>query len=364
MKPNKRNNFCKTNTLAIFIIYLIAISLSVVLISCNENNPAAPTPIDPIFIDSGFFNWEYHELAGTNIGYFYIADTNTVFISGFPNAIMYDNGVYTNIYYNDTDFFDASISGYDKNNVFIGGYTSHNSGNKSKLKKWNGNTLIDIPMPDYPSGLVENIMVVSPSELWIPTSEGYIYHYINNVFTTYNLDSGYRPAYLLKDISGNIRAYSTKYLLNNADDKIINIYILQNNSWLSEYTDTIRKNKELQGLGWHINNTAVRFGKTGFYYYSNNNWIKCFGYSGFFPDIDGGKNISDILFYQTELYNPSPRDLYYYDGKKLYRQTNHIVPYGSETVWWIEYKFGRYYMLYSPSGGFFSNFSIGTPKNK
>jgi hypothetical protein len=343
-------------------MFLIPLLFTFLILSCTQENPVKPTPIEPIYIDSGFFDWEYHELAGTNIGYFYIADTNTIFISGFPNAIKYDKGVYTNIYYNDPEFLDNSINGYDKNNVFFCGHTSRNIGYKSKLKKWNGSALIDIPMPDYPSGIVENIMVISPSELWIPTSEGYIFHYLNNQFTTYQLDSGYTPVYLLIDGNNHLKAYTVKYFYNEDNDKVISVYDLQNNAWVSEYSDTVRKNTELQGLGWYINNTAVRFGKTGFYYYSNNNWIKCFGFSGFFPDVDGGRNISDILFYQTEVHNPSPRDLYYYDGKKLYRQTNHIVPYGSDTVWWIEYKFGRYYLLYSPSGGFFSNFSIGKHK--
>lgn len=337
--------------------------LSMLFYSCSENNPVVQRPVDSLFIDSNFFDWEYHEIAGTNADFIYVADTNTVFISGFPKGVLFDNGVNRDVLFNDADFWSGKVFGVGKELVLFTGTASYNNGYKTKLKKWNGAGLTDVITPDYPSGRVKDIYFENLNEFWMLTDEGYIYHNINNSYITYKVDSTYHPYFLNKSNSGEYRVFAIKFLGNNDDDRVLKVYLFQNDSWVKEYSDTIRINSELQGLGTQTENVVVRYGKTGLYKYLAGNWVKYFDYYDFYPYQNDGKSLSEFMICDES----TPQrfhNIYFSVNKHLYKQTEHHIPEGSASILQIVYKFGNYYVMYFPEYLFLNNFSIATPKYK
>ncbi len=346
------------------LLFFIVIAISFLNINCNKDeNPVVP-PVEPSITDSNFFNWQYIEINGVNIGgTMFVADTNKVFIVADICLLLYDNGVFHNIDYKDPDFFSNSIYGLDANNVFIGGGSL--STRSSKLKKWNGTNIIDIPIPIDSSIRILKIIPVSENELWISTSSNIIYHYINSNFTTYRLNDSYISNQLSFENSNTLYSFALKRYTDNYYTN--NVYEFRNDNWIKIYSDSITPFTELSYvIIGECNDKILRSGKTGIYTFSGTNWVKQISmYGEAIPETAGGNSFNNLLVSGNTVFNNSDdwgRKIYYYDGKKLYRQKNHVFQEDQGVVGSIYYKFGRFYLSYF-GDLFHYYFSIATPKN-
>lgn len=352
----KMKNRISQHFLRLIVLMLIAFSLS-----CDKDDVIVNPPNDPQILDSNFFDWQYIEINGANIGStMFIADTNKVFIEGFPYSLYYNNGVFQKIYYNDPDFISYTVNGVDKNFILFGGSTEYPKMN-SKLKVWKDNTIINIQMPNDSSQGISYILPISVNELWMATQSNIIYHYFNNVIYTHKIDSGFKGGYLSYDSYGNLYSFSKKYL--NFSDFVLNVSKFENNNWISLLSDTLTQNSELSMMIGKINSTPFRRGKDGVYYFSIISCIKLFStYGELESNHIGGSNLNNLLLFGWTAIHPNVYlKILYYDGKHLYRQNNHIFPEDQYYVTFITNKFGRFYLLYSSDEPHYY-FSIAIPK--
>ncbi|MCX6164309.1 MAG: hypothetical protein NTU73_05520, partial [Ignavibacteriae bacterium] len=135
----------------IFVLLLIVIAIS--FFSCNkDDNPIKPTPPSDLIIDSNFFDWKIDTIGGTLGGLdFYVADTNKIFIPGSLFGIFINNGTIIRInYLSSEQYFQAyCVNGTNENNVYFGGCKNTPNGKAyPRLKKWDGSSITNIPLPE------------------------------------------------------------------------------------------------------------------------------------------------------------------------------------------------------------------------
>jgi hypothetical protein len=293
----------------------------------------------------------------------FVADTNKVFIEADICLLLYDNGVFHNIDYKDPDFFSNTVFGIDANNVFIGGGSI--STHSSKLKKWNGTDIIDIPMPIDSSVRILDIVPISENELWISTDGNIVHHYINNNFNTYRLNDNYMSTQLSLENGNTLYTFALKMF--NENYYSYNVYEFKNENWMKIYSDSVTWNTELSYIYiGYCNDKLLRSGKSGIYTFSGTNWVRQIQmYGEAIPESAGGNSFNNLLISGNTIFDNTcdwGRKIYYYDGKKLYRQKNHVFQMDQGFVAAIYYKFGRFYLSYF-GDLFHYYFSIATLKN-
>jgi hypothetical protein len=339
--------------LPLFVITLLCLGL---FSSCSENNPIIHTN-DPVIADSNYFDWKFDTLQVMVASGMYIADTNNIFIPTYHNyMININNGTVKYKNYNDNDFAGWCIAGTSNNNVYIGG--SSISLNRSKLKMWNGSVIKDIIMPIDTSTYIARIEAISENELWISTTKNIIYHYLNNSFTTYRLDSELEGGVIYKDNYGGVFALLGKNF-QGTYDYLFYMFKFENNSWVEISKDSVSANSEMQDYIGFSDNKMLRSGKTGLYCFTGSSWEK---YVNLPNSLSGilrcwGRDAGSLLFQADE---DRQSYFFYYDGKQFYRLSNNIFPYlGLES---LQYKFGRYYI--TTGEDFLGNSFFGTAKFK
>ncbi len=215
-----------------YISVLLLILISLMLSACekeNKNNPV--TPPETLIIDSNLFDWKIDIMYNHIPLDLYIADTNQIIIPSNPYSVYWNNGKINYINHNDNDFSANCADGTDINNVYIGGETI--SDRKPKLKRWNGSTIEDIPLPADTSNEICSIISISENDVWMSTLRNIIYHYQNGLFTKYKLDSintnGQMGGMLFKDNFNSLFALATIRKAGNYYSYYI--YKYYNNSW-------------------------------------------------------------------------------------------------------------------------------------
>ena len=322
------------NALPLILIFLLCYGL---FSSCSDENPIVHSN-DPVIVDSNYFNWKFDTLQIMPSLGMYIADTNSIFIPGNHYMMYINNGPVKYKSYNDNDFAGWCIAGTSINNVYIGG--SSITLNRTKLKRWDGTVIRDIAMPIDTSTYIVTIEPISENELWISTTKNIIYHYLNNSFTTYRLDSNLVDGLIYKDNVGGLYASLTKFYYG-LNAHLNYMFKFENNSWVEVSKDSVSVNSEMQDIIGFSDNKMLRSGKTGLYCFTGSTWEKYVNLPNSLSGIlrCSGRDAKSVLFQADEDHQSY---LFYYDGTQFYRISNYVFPYlGLES---LQYKFGRYYI--------------------
>lgn len=258
-----------------YFLYITFLFL-VIIISCDD--PVSP----PYRFDAPRYSWDIDTLYN-RVWDICGPDTNNIFIVGISQLIKFD-GV-KNIYYPlGLDLFGLSIDAADKNNVFIGGNDrSHPYFPNPKIKKWDGNTLIDLPIND-PEGKkysILRILAISPDEVWFGGDKGKLLKYNGNDFEFYNFDTTSYVAPLKKDFDNNVYIETWKPITNpqhTEGELFIDIYKFNSNNFKKVYSWYVNSNISQDSTFEIIssNNEIYNTCKNNIYRFSNNNFQKIF----------------------------------------------------------------------------------------
>lgn len=319
-------------------IIVIFFCLIISLCSCeNDDNPIKPSN-DPVIIDSNLFDWHFdtiYTIPGSNM---YIADTNKIFLPGYPYSVYFNNGSIQYINHNDNDFGAECANGTNVNNVYIGGTSISNY--RSILKKWNGNGIENIIMPIDTSNKITRIEIISENNIWISTLRNIIYHYSNQTFTTYRLDSGLIAGIVFKDNNQNLFAQFGKFSTGEYD--YIYMFKLLNSSWVLILKDSINENTEIGDFIGFSEGYILRSGKSSIYYFNGNIWEKYINLgNNLRPFIAAGGESRTNMMFRASI-NSSQDYIFYYNGMMIYRTPSYFLPYPN--VREICFKFDRFYL--------------------
>ncbi|MFZ4589970.1 MAG: hypothetical protein ACOYN6_03170 [Ignavibacteria bacterium] len=319
-------------------IFAVLSLMMFVLFSCNSENPIVHSN-EPIVVDSNLFVWRLDTFFVHPYKYFYIADTNNVYIAGTPASVHINNGLIQYINHNDNDFYANCLTGTSKNNVFIGGGSLSSS--ISKLKHWNGFNIVDIVMPYDSSNRIVRIEPVSDNDIWMSTASNTIYHYKNNIVTTYKLDSSLNYGVIYNDGSGNLFTKFDSYIPGTFNS-IFSIYKYENDNWVKVYKDSVTTNSEMDYCIGFGDNKLLRTGKNGIYYFNGNGFLPYLPLSSIFTVLLAGANAQDNVLFLAEENNFSTY-IFYFDGKRIFRTPNQYLPSLPNEE--IQFKYGRFYFL-------------------
>lgn len=335
-------------------LYFVALLCLGLFSSCSEDNPIVHSN-DPIVVDSNLFDWKLDTIQVNPTRYFYVADTNNVFIAGYPYSVHIQNGQVHYINHNDNDFGPYCLNGTSVNNVYIGGLEI--STGYSKLKRWNGSTIENIVMPADTTHTIMRIETITDNDIWISTQSNTIYHYVNNSFTSYKLESSLDQGVIFKDALGNIYTQFDSYT-PGVESEIFSIYKFVNDTWIQVYRDSVTNNSEMDFYIGFGGDKMLRTGKTGIYYFNGTEFLTYLHLGSLYtPLIAGASGPDNILFLANEINFQTY--IFYYDGKRLFKTPNQYFP--SPPNQEIQYKFGRFYFLIDISQ--YENY-FGTAKNK
>ncbi|MCX6164948.1 MAG: hypothetical protein NTU73_08855 [Ignavibacteriae bacterium] len=345
---NKHLIMKSVNLILIFTLFLVTLVISIS--SCNKDNPVNISN-GSVIVDSNVFNWKIDTLYMNPTGDCYIADTNNIIIPGVPNSVFINNGVVTYINHNYNEFVCYCVNGTDINNVYLGGINGVTS--KPKLKKWNPGGIVDIPVPDSISACIQNIVCNSENDIWMSTTKNIIFHYFNQSFEIYRLESGYEAGVVFKNASNSIYSEYIKFITN--DSYYVTVFKFENNSWVQVCKDSIDSNTEMGDYIGFSEDKILRRGKTGIYYFTGNNWEK---YANFGSRIDyiycaGGNAPQNIMF--SGYFNHVQGGLFFFNGDKLFKTPYNKLPY-NVSYRNINYKFDKYYITTSDAS--FENYLL------
>ncbi len=316
---------------------LASVCLTLTFISCDKENPVIPPSTNPLIVDSNFFDWHFDTLQISPMFGMYIADTNKVIIPGNHYSTYINNGSIQYISHNDNDFEGWCVNGTDINNVYIGGASI--SQYRTKLKRWNGVGIEDIAMPIDTSCRIISIETISENDIWISTNKSIIYHYSNQFFTTYRLDSELVDGLIYKDNIGGLYAALVK-IFYGLNSHMLYMFKFENNSWIEVCKDSVSENSELQIFIGFSESKMLRSGKTGIYYFNGNKWEKYVNLGNTLrPYLACGSSAENIMFRADE---GNQSYLFHYDGNRLYRNSDLMFP--DPSFMSMQYKFGRFYV--------------------
>lgn len=161
-------------------------------------------------------------------GWYY--DSNNVFLISQSKLIKYDGSSYSSHYW-PSSFSSYCISGYDENNVYIGG----NSLGRAMLKKWNGSVFSDYLLVDtVTASNFFTVYVANQNELWLSSStDGKVYKFDGNSYQSFLFNKNYwyiEP--FMKDEQGNIY-FSGKiyYQSNSIDSALVELQKYDGTNW-------------------------------------------------------------------------------------------------------------------------------------
>jgi len=123
-------------------------------------------------------------------------DSSDFYLCSSNEFVHYSDNYYQHLDFKN-NFYAISISGFDRNNIFIGGYNSYSR--KPMLCKWDGVGLIEIEDIDSSNNTYEinNILVKSLAKVWMAAEEKNILKYDGYKFTKYFIDSLLTNSYFL-----------------------------------------------------------------------------------------------------------------------------------------------------------------------
>ena len=195
---------------SLYDIMIVMIISLFAFYSCDNNNPVEPPHTEEIDTVSKY-EWTYDVTGGMLMG-FYVADTTNIFFAGIPDPVYYDGIQFTALNMQDPDFVSDCIAGYDKNNVYFGGYLNPTLGvNIPVLKKWENGTIKTYIISNDSCSKINNIVIQGYDKLLLSSSKNYAYSFDNGSVTTHELDSGTIDGTFFKNPQEEIFLFKLKY---------------------------------------------------------------------------------------------------------------------------------------------------------
>ncbi|MCX6164308.1 MAG: hypothetical protein NTU73_05515, partial [Ignavibacteriae bacterium] len=199
---------------------------------------------------------------------------------------------------------------------------------------------------------------ISDNDLWMSTNRNIIYHYNNSNITTYKLENGLSDGFIHRDNTGILYSHYIKYY-GLMYDASFYLFKFENNNWIQINRDTIYLNSEFGYYGGIVNNQFTRKGLTGFYYFSGNNWVKFINTgNSLIGLLCAGNSFTNVLFHGIE--EGIGNLLFYYNSSQIYRQRNYH--FTGEMIYYIQFKFGRFYFSSEDFGNWETYLGTGTFK--
>lgn len=307
-------------------------------VSCSDDTVTPPLVNNQIqIIDSNIIDWEFEMLYNQQIYDIYVKDSNNIYLAGNPNSLYYNGKEFTPIY-TSSDMFPICINGLDENNVFIGGNDYSFPIANSKLKKWNGSTIEDITMPNNDSsGGIDYIYVENINDLWLTTRSNKLYHYNNLNITSYAIPlvNNLRETKIFKYTDGKLYMFGN-YLITNG----IGYFVLKYDN--SQWQILIKENETSDCRFALCSNDILRTGAKDVYLFNGMSWGNIVEIPEYTTQIVCGSSKNNFLVFGNFIrYGPFP---VYYNGEKLFKQTDFQVPYpimSTENV--FTYKDNKFY---------------------
>jgi len=163
----------------------------IILTSCNkEENPIYPPepPINPPDTVSRYI-WSVNRVP-TLMFNVYAADTNLLYIETYnDNLLIFDGLNISPFNFNDPNFKTLTVYGYDKNNIFVAGYTINGLLILPTVKKiTNGN--IESYILDNEESKINDLLVTGPNQAWFSSdTKSKVYYFNNGIITEHRLSN-------------------------------------------------------------------------------------------------------------------------------------------------------------------------------
>lgn len=326
------------------ILYIFLSSPLFIFSSCVDDAVSPPGDSGIQVVDSNIFNWRFIPVPIKNFFDHYVIDSNNIYYAG-DERLYYYNGTTSTLIYGGPELV-GEVDGYDANNIFFGGENRQNIfWIYPYLKKWDGNTITDIPLPLDSNYGVASMKVLSPENIWIVAGAGRLYHYINDTIITYEINLSFSPS--ASKFFGN---ENNLYYYFNRQETPIEHYIYKFNGygWVEEFRDATNDNLNYGTRESFIENFILRKRINFYEIYNKNEWQEIVKTPTFEPYTAAGPSINTFLssgrreiFFRT----------YYFDGFKWLYQSDMPCPAGHsysfplDIVYANNTYFGFYYAL-------------------
>ncbi len=300
---------------------MFAVCVIALLYSCKDDPLTLPANNPHIqIIDSNIFNWRFIPVTIKNFFDYYIIDTNNIYYVGDEKVFHY-NGSSSVIIHNSSQRA-TNIAGTSSNIVFIGGWQrDNNSIYYPWLKKWNGITTSEIPLPKDSNYTIVKIYVRAPEDVWISCHSGRIYHYIQDTVLTYQLNTTNInvPAFF---VFGNELFYYFYYPTSNT--RIHKIYKFTENEWVEYITDeTSDISLQYRTSPFFVNDSLLRVRTERIELFNGSIWQVLTETPSFEPYSIAGPSTNKFL---SSGFISIFRNMYFYDGEKWLYQSALPLP--------------------------------------
>lgn len=328
-----------------FMIVFIIISI---LTSCHkEENPISPPepPVNPPDTVSRYI-WTVKRFPPLMFNV-YAADTNLLYIEANNENLLIFNGL--NIIpfnFTDPNFRTLKVYGYDRNNIFIAGYTISGLLILPTVKKvTNGN--IESFILDNEESKINDLLIIGPNQAWFSSySKSKVYHFNSGIITEYRLSNNDSIAdgILYKNANNEIFVFAKHY--TSIDTGFLYTYKLvgQNFQFLRRDCLQLYNINCLSEFIFRCGSDAIMLtGLPIIKFFNGTEWIAHSEMLGsVIPFKIGGVSKDSLVAFCFPY-----REIYTYNGVK-WRKENGSPFLGSSTDYFtnIETKFGNVYFTY------------------
>lgn len=334
------------------LVYLF-ISISIVLCKGCINDNQIITPIDTQYsFDSARYNWSFDSIPGEFFA-FNAFDTSNIFLLGARALVHYDGSNLNYHYYSDISFYPLSIGSYNKNSIYLGGDdNSITNQGVPRLKKWNGLTFEEIPIPNPNNNhyQISTIFGVKEDEMWMGSTRGDLIHYNQGNFDFLRLDSTFYFIMFGKDNIGNFYSVAVKTVFDSLTTNYLNIYKKVNGKW--EWSIVFSEKYNLYDINeiqpTLINNSISGFQNNNIVTFTGNNFHEIFQIQPFNAyQIQQLSDTSTNFFLIPGLIENGRLKLFHWNGSKWSKEVDFyetgIIPQGPITIQNVE---GKYFGLF------------------
>ena len=311
------SNYNWIKYLSIFFPLLITLFF----ISCGDDPVTPVNPEDTVLDTLDMYDWSLDTIEGHVLNNIYVADSNSIFMTGNGNTMLYYNGKsFSEFNYAEPNFSAYCISGYSKDNIFVGGGTYTDPGpSRLSLEVWNGSMFSVQNFPNDTSYQVDGAYVLGYGEAWLKTAEHSVFHYNNGISQKYEFDSLLGAGYFYKTENNTLYFFANREYLYTS---VSTGYKFVNNSFQKIYSDFSNMTNELGPSISIFGNDAMRWGRA-VYYFQNENWSKLCNFNvftGSFGGLTGSSKDYLVVFGASTTYE---KNMYIWKDKKWHIEKNY-----------------------------------------
>ncbi len=322
--------------LALYTLIIAALSFS----SCGDET----IMISKEDFDPPRYSWESDTIEAIIRDIWACDSSNVYFADEYYNLIHYDGSRYNFINYGG-DIYVTAMTGIDKNHIYAAGANLFSR--KLMIKKWNGSTFENLIISDtmYFNTIITSIRAISPTNIWLCTSNGRVFNYNGTSFDVYYIDSTFYLKPLMLDGLGGVYVAGDDYnpLLPSTDSINVLVKKFENDRWITKYEKTYPESIESANINFfNIGNELIRVNLHNILRYNGNDFVEMISVNQFrIHSTFFGSSITDFLCMGSP--DGSNRSLYQWNGIKWSKEfgVSELFP---QRVFGIG---NRYYVTYS-----------------